>query len=821
LVGGTARAASLADRLPPLGGATPPEDEWRRYFGSVKRWKWLVVLIVLAGTALGVLATRLVEPYLPFYTATSNIWIDGSVRRADRNQDQAMPGPINSGQLLGASGWVALARSYIVLDSVARHLRLYLSWDSPADSVALGSLELGAQYRPGDYRLEMDSSGHRFRLLSARGVELQRGTAGDSIGGIVGLAWLPPLSAFTPGRRIEFTVSSPYDAATVLAQKLQVEVDPDGNFLQLSLRGADPAHVATLVNAVAARFVDVATDLKRKRLSELTSIVADQLDHAQANLRRAEAALRAFQIRTATLLPGAALIPPEALALETSGPRRLRPPQGSNLVGMSRDPAFTTFLEMRVALEELRHDRTAIERVLAPIPDSGLALDALALVGSVARSTELSDVLKELVGKRADLRALRYRYTDANPEVRRVAGEVATLERRTIPALARGLVGELATREAELGRQVESASGDLRQLPTLAIDQLRLERDVVNAQQLYSDLQQRSEEARLAEASSLPDVRVLDAAVEPRQPFLNAAPFLILLSFLGSLGAGVLAAVLRDRADQKLRDPAHVTKDMGLPILGALPHWKAPAGKHGNGNGNGAAAAAPVIEALRGIRLSLIHAHGTAGPLLVTITSPGSGEGKSFVAANLGLAFADAGHKTLLIDGDIRRGQLHRVLNATRTPGLTNALTNGTAPAAIVQATAYPHLSFIGCGLRTPLGPELLGSAAMARLFAELRPHYEVILVDSPPLSVGVDPYILGTLTGNVLLVLRSGVTDRELASTKLDAVDRLPIRLLGAVLNDIRQDGAYRCYSYFPQGYELREEEAAGPHKRILATTG
>ena len=134
-----------------------------------------------------------------------------------------------------------------------------------------------------------------------------------------------------------------------------------------------------------------------------------------------------------------------------------------------------------------------------------------------------------------------------------------------------------------------------------------------------------------------------------------------------------------------------------------------------------------------------------------------------------------------------------------------------------MQATPYPRLSFIGCGARTPFGPELLGSAEMARLFAALRPRYEVILVDSPPLSVGVDPYILGTLTGNLVLVLRSGVTNRELAGAKLDAVDRLPIRLLGAVLNDIRPDGAYRHYSYFPEGYELREEEAAGQRKRIL----
>src|SRR5260370_4479547 len=173
LVGGTARATSLADRLPP-GGATPPEDEWRRYFGSVKRWKRLVILIALGAPAPGLLGTRRVEPYLPFYTAAANIWIDGSVRRADRTPDQAMPGPINSGQLLGASGGMDLSRSYIVLDSVARQLRLYLSWDGPADSVALSSLELAAHYQPGDFRLKIDPSSHRLRPLTAPSGELQR-----------------------------------------------------------------------------------------------------------------------------------------------------------------------------------------------------------------------------------------------------------------------------------------------------------------------------------------------------------------------------------------------------------------------------------------------------------------------------------------------------------------------------------------------------------------------------------------------------------------------------------------------------------------------
>lgn len=817
---GTARGAGVGDRQPVPAAETAPEAEWRRYLDSVKRWKRWVIVITVAGTALGVIATRLVEPYLPFYTATANIWIDAGARHPDRNADATTPGPINSGQLLGASGWVGLVRSYVVLDSVARALRLHLSWEAEEDSAALADLGLQADFQPGDYRLEVDSSGRGFRLLSGKGAELQRGTAGDSVGRAVGFVWQPAASVFTPRRRVVFSVASPYDAATDLAQRLQVEIDQDGNFMQIALRGSDPVHIAAVVNAVAARFVEVATDLKSKRLNELTKILTEQRDHAEANLRAAETALRNFQVRTATQLPANAMIPPDALSPDATVPPQLRPPAAANLLGQTRDPVFAGFLQTRVTLEQVRRDRAAIERVLAESRDSGLSVDALDLIASVERSTELPDALKELVEKRAELRALRYRYTASNPEVRRVAGEVVTLERQTIPALARALAQELGVREADLARQVDAASGDLRQLPPLAIDALRLERDVVDAQQLFTNIQQRSEQTRLAEASSIPDVRILDAAVRPHQPYINAAPFLIILSFMGSLGTGLLAAVLRDRVDPKLRDPIHVTQEMGLPILGAVPHLTDLGGKR-QLNGRSAEAAAPVIEALRGIRLNLIHAHGTAGPLLVTVTSPGSGEGKSFVAANVALTFADAGHRTLLIDGDIRRGQLHRVLGAARTPGLTNALADGTPVEAVVQATPFARLWFIGCGVRTPLGPELLGSGDMARLFATVRPRYDVIVVDSPPLSVGVDPYILGTLTGNLLLVLRSGVTDRALAGTKLDAVDRLPIRLLGAVLNDIRQNGAYRYYSYFPEGYELREEGAATSRKRILTGVG
>jgi Mrp family chromosome partitioning ATPase len=121
--------------------------------------------------------------------------------------------------------------------------------------------------------------------------------------------------------------------------------------------------------------------------------------------------------------------------------------------------------------------------------------------------------------------------------------------------------------------------------------------------------------------------------------------------------------------------------------------------------------------------------------------------------------------------------------------------------------------------------PELLASASLSQLLLSLRSAYDVILLDSPPLGAGVDPYVLGAATGNLLLVLRTGVTDRELAEAKLDMIDRLPIRILGAILNDVQPTGHYRYYGYhyYVEGYGSRDEaaEQAAEGNTALPTVG
>src|SRR5206468_10232068 len=184
---------------------------------------------------------------------------------------------------------------------------------------------------------------------------------------------------------------------------------------------------------------------------------------------------------------------------------------------------------------------------------------------------------------------------------------------------------QLAARESELSRQVDAESVDLRGIPGRTIDEIRLRRNAQLKEQTYTALQQRYDQSRLAAEATVPDVRVLDPAAVPQRPIKNTKPRLLLMGLIFGLGLGVVGAVVLDRVDPRVRYPEQVSRDLGLPILGAVPHLRTKDDP------------AEVVEALRGVCLNLVHAHGAAGPLLVTLTSPGPGDGKSFLAANLAL----------------------------------------------------------------------------------------------------------------------------------------------------------------------------------------
>jgi len=338
--------------------------------------------------------------------------------------------------------------------------------------------------------------------------------------------------------------------------------------------------------------------------------------------------------------------------------------------------------------------------------------------------------------------------------------------------------------------QVETTARALRNVPVRSIEQERLRRNLATTENLYALLKMRSAEANLAEATAVADVSVLDAPVVPEAPTSNRAPFVIALStIVGLVAAGGLAFLL-DRYDPRFRYPEQASDEMGLDIIGAVPAIKTrELGEQ--------AGAMQLIEAFRTIRLGVSQAADPSGRVLLTVSSPNAGDGKSMICANLAQSFAEAGYRTLLIDGDIRRGELDKRFGVPRSPGLLDYVTGAATLEETLHQTSNDKLWIMARGTQQQRGPELLMSPVVPNLMTELQRRFETVIIDCSPLGAGIDPFVLGAATGNVLLVLRAGESNRKLAEAKLKLITRLPIRLLGVVLNDVEMAGDFQYYAY------------------------
>jgi polysaccharide biosynthesis transport protein len=757
------------------GPSTDPMALARRIMSALLRHKWLIAGLVVLGTAGAVVGMRFVKFR---YAAEATFWFDVP------NRNDQMRGPIVASGLLEDDAWAELLRSYAVLDYVVIEERLYLE-HGDQDKSLFAAFRIDSIFRPGEYAFVVSADGRSADLQTGQGLSIERVEAGAPAGAQLGLIWRPDASEFEPKRKVSFRVLAPRDAAKELNDKLVTRMARGGNFLRISYSGTDRELAASVVNTLGRRYVEVAAELKRFRSTELRDALEQQLITAQVNLAESEMRLESFRVQTATL-------PSESSTLQAPG------------LESTRAPAMNAFFTLRLEREDLQRDRQALARIIdAEAGTDSLSVDAISAVGAVQRTPELQRALQELTEKRAELRALRQQFTDEHATVRRATSDVRVLESAVVPQLARRVMANLDSRGQVLDDLIASAGTELQAIPPRAIEEARHRRAVEISATMYNDLRQRYEGARLASETAVPDVRIHDRATVPTRPISDPRITLLLFGIFGSFGLGAGIAILLDRIDPRLRYAEQVTNEMGLSVVGAVPYLTgARRGQIGSDE------SARVLEALRAIRLNLMHAHGSAGPIMVTITSPGSGDGKTFISSNLALTFADLGMKTLVVDGDTRRGGLHHLYGLTRKPGLTDYLAGDIELEGLVKPTRYPLVSVITGGTRRSDSPELLSSPRLGDLLAAIRNEFQVIIVDSPPLGAGIDPLVLASLTGNMVLVMRTGKTERAMAEAKLAILDRMPIRLLGVILNGLDDTTSYRYYSYLP-GYEAGLEDA------------
>jgi non-specific protein-tyrosine kinase len=387
-------------------------------------------------------------------------------------------------------------------------------------------------------------------------------------------------------------------------------------------------------------------------------------------------------------------------------------------------------------------------------------------------------------------------------------GDSQTEQRQAfITAQLNDLEAKIKETQAEVGKKQDELTNmfSARQIADAQTQIAGLQSKLTTLQANYAALLANTQKG------AINTISVVEPAALPTVPIgPNKLATILLAAAIGLVLAGG-AAYLLEYLDDTLKNPDDVQKVLSLTTLGAVPRIEDPqtSGLVALAGGQSAAA-----EAYRILRTNLQFAEVERPLRTLLITSPAPSEGKSLTTANLAVALAQAGRRVVVVDADLHRPRQHRVFALRNNVGLTSALLEAR-PALddLLQETTVPGLRVLTSGPLPPNAAELLGSARMKELLAELTALADIVVLDSPPATALSDAAILSTQCDGVLLVLDSGSTRREVARRAVEALRRVNTRVIGALLNrmPLRGGGSYYYYYYYYYGHYYSDDRRNG----------
>jgi succinoglycan biosynthesis transport protein ExoP len=356
-----------------------------------------------------------------------------------------------------------------------------------------------------------------------------------------------------------------------------------------------------------------------------------------------------------------------------------------------------------------------------------------------------------------------------------------------------------------------------------------LKRDAEANKALYDGLLTKLKEAGISAALQSSNIRVVDPAMIPSYPSRPAKARNVVLAFLVGLVGGIGLALLREYMDNTVKTPDDVETLARLPSLAVVPAFVDANGNARRGkllpgiNGHDRPVElvaqhlpkSQMSEAFRALRTSLLLSQADHPPQVVLVTSALPREGKTTAAANLAVTLAQLGDRTLLIDADLRKPGIGRLLDLGngKYAGLSSYLAGvSSLDLVTVQHPAIHNLSAIPTGPLPPNPADLLSSHRLADAIAELRTKFKFIVIDTPPIMAATDAVILSVQADGVLLIVRSGETPKEAFTRTRDLLVSVNCHLLGVVLNAVDSNAPdyYYSYRYYPYAYGDGRQEAA-----------
>lgn len=357
-------------------------------------------------------------------------------------------------------------------------------------------------------------------------------------------------------------------------------------------------------------------------------------------------------------------------------------------------------------------------------------------------------------------------------------------------------------------------NGRVTAMPKTQQEIVRLTRDVESGQQVYMQLLNKQQELKITEASTVGDVRIVDPAIAQPGVLKPKTALIILGSIILGLMLSVVGVLLRSLFNRGIESP-QALEEHGISVYASIPlsEWQKARdnvqtikGVKRYKQSQLLAVGNPTdlaIEAVRSLRTSLHFAMMQASNNVLMLTGVSPSIGKTFVCANLAAVISQTNKRVLLIDCDMRKGYTHELLGTNNVNGLSEILIGKGDISSSAKPTSIPHFDLIPRGQVPPNPSELLMSERFGELIAWASSHYDLVLIDTPPILAVTDAAIVGRHVGTTLMVARYAVNTLKEVETSLSRFEQNGIQVKGVILNSIfRRASGYQDYGYYEYEY-------------------
>lgn len=575
----------------------------------------------------------------------------------------------------------------------------------------------------------------------------------------------------------------------LLRANLGIDLPRSSRIARVQFTSTDPDLSARIVNSFSDEFIQANLQRRFDSSAYARDFVQEQLEEARRQLEGSEQQLNAYA-RSAGLIRTR-----DAFTVDDS-----RPVAGS--------VTASSLLQINEAYNTARADRIAAET-------RWRAESATPLLSSktVLANPTVQELMTRQARARAELESAKDRYLGDHPAIANLEGELAGIEHQlnTTAAQVRGSVRaeyEAArAAEASLGAQVGRLQGDTLREQDRAVRYNTLAREADTARSIYDGLLQRYRELNAAAGLAASNLAIIDRADPPLAPSSPSLPRNLAIGLIIGLVAALAAVYLRDQLDDVIHVPEDVEVKLGLTLLGVIP-----AAEAGDPITELANPKSPVTEAYNSLRGALLYSTRAGLPRIIVVTSAQANEGKTTTSHAIASGLGRLGMRALLVDADLRRPAAHVGAGLKNARGLTDLLTSTDPLASAIIRFEEGAFDLLPSGPPPPSPAELLSSPRMAALLEQAAAHYDVVVVDSPPVLGLADAPMLAAIADGTVFVVEAGRGRGGQVRSALRRLRSVRPVMLGAVMAKFDPaKGGNRYSAYYGYDYYRYAREGEG----------